>query len=157
MTGDFQATMDEKIVHRDGRNGCVEMLQRLVIRLPEGKQPGQYAGEIGLKWSDGIAFSHPMRWEVEPELKISPAALVLKEDQSVATLTIIRKLKGVHINKVSGNQLEDYTITDGARNETTKIVVQLKKQGLRERGYIDIEAVNGRVDRYRIPILRLPN
>jgi hypothetical protein len=150
------AEISEKSDNRDGPYGCLERIQELKVRFPERKQPGHYASEVKLEWDDGLTYNQKVSWQSEPELTITPQAIVLKKEELIARLLVRRNNKNVSVSGVEGNTVRGYSLKEEAKSGVVKIEIQLSQATSHEQSYIVIKTSNGLVSDYRVPILYLP-
>ncbi len=61
-----------------GARGLTEVSREVEVTIPAGSTVGTRRGTIVFGWADGRTEELPISWEVQPILKVSPPALVLR-------------------------------------------------------------------------------
>ena len=72
----------------EGSDGVIESTRQISIALPPRGKLGPNQGAITLRWPDGQAEEHAIAWTVEPRIRLSPAAVVLKPSDGTTTVAV---------------------------------------------------------------------
>lgn len=72
----------------EGSDGVIESAREVTVGLPARAPLGPNRGAISLRWPDGLVRAHDVHWVVEPRIRLSPAALVLKPRDGTTTVRV---------------------------------------------------------------------
>lgn len=89
------------------RSGLTEATRRLMVDSTGSDEPGYHSAEVRFRWTDGRTRSLPIRWEVEPNITVSPAGLALsrQDPPKEVTVAVMTRRDPFRIRSVTGRPL----------------------------------------------------